>query len=120
MPLVHLHMSTDITDEVRDAVCAATQGALVRALDVPANDLFQIVSRHEPAELKASPTWPGHIRREQILYIEMLMTPMYDDDAKARMYTAVADDVSACGIRREDIFIAITENRSADWMAGTA
>ena len=39
---------------------------------MPVQDLFQIVHRHGAGELKADPTWPGGIRREQVLYIEML------------------------------------------------
>jgi len=35
------------------------------------------------------------------------------------MYTAVAEDLSACEVRREDVFIAVTED-GGDWLAGTA
>jgi len=120
MPFVQFHMSDTISDETRDAICEATQAALVRSLGVPQNDLFQIVHKHAAGELKADPTWPGTIRREQVLYIEMLMTRGYDDQTKAAMYTAVAEDLSAVGVRREDIFIAVTENGGGDWLAGTA
>ena len=48
------------------------------------------------------------------------MTRGYDDATKVAMYTAVAENLSACGVRREDIFIAVTENGGGDWMAGTA
>jgi len=120
MPFVKFHLSDTISDESRDAICAATQAALVRSLGVPVQDLFQIVHRHGAGELKADPTWPGGIRREQVLYIEMLMTRGYDDATKAAMYTAVAENLSACGVRRDDIFIAVTENGGGDWLAGTA
>src|SRR5450756_450390 len=78
MPFVKFHLSDTISDESRDAICEATQAALVRSLGVPVQDLFQIVHRHGAGELKADPTWPGGIRREQVLYIEMLMTRGYD------------------------------------------
>jgi hypothetical protein len=119
MPFVRFHLSDEISDEMRDAICAATQRALVRSLGVPERDLFQIVYRHAPGELKADPSW-GDVQREQVLYIEMLMTRGYDDATKATMYRAVAEDLAGCGVRRDDIFIAVTENGGGDWYAGTA
>ena len=46
MPFVKFHLSDTISDESRDAICAATQAALVRSLGVPVQDLFQTVRRH--------------------------------------------------------------------------
>jgi hypothetical protein len=120
MPFVRFHLPESVSDEYRDAICAATQAALVRSLGVPEQDLFQIVHRHREGDLRADPTWPGTLRREQVLFIEMLMSRGYDDATKAGMYTAVADGLEACGVRREDVFIAVTENGGGDWMAGTA
>src|SRR5450756_1226706 len=114
MPFVKVHMTDTISDETRDAICEATQAALVRSLGVPQNDLFQIVHKHAAGELKADPTWPGTIGREQVLYIEMLMTRGYDDPTKAAMYTAVAEDLSAVGVRREDIFCLLYTSDAAD------
>ena len=56
MPFVKFHLTDAVSDESRDAICAATQAALVRSLGVPVQDLFQIVQRHGPGELKADPT----------------------------------------------------------------
>jgi len=36
--------------------------------------------------------------------------PRVDDATKAATYTTVAEDLSACGVRREDIIIAVTEH----------
>ena len=121
MPLVQFHMSSGISDEARDKICTATQAAIVRSLpDVPEYDLFQIVTRHQAGDLKSTPMWPGKVKREQILYIEILMCRGYDSATKGRMYTAIAEDVSACGVNRQDIFVAVTENSPDDWCAGMA
>jgi hypothetical protein len=119
MPLVKFHMAETVGDETRDAVCAAVQAALEETLDAPHEDLFQIVTRHRVDELKASEAWPGTAKRQQILYIEILMVRMYDSPTKARMFKAIADRVAACGIARQDIFVAVTENALDEWSAGT-
>lgn len=119
MPLVKFHMADTVSDQTRDAVCAAVQAALEETLDAPHEDLFQIVTRHKPDELKASEAWPGTVKREQILYIEILMVRMYDVPTKQRMFKAIADRVEACGVKRQDIFVAVTENAVEEWNAGT-
>ena len=119
MPLVKFHLADTVSDVTRDAVCAAVQLALMETLDAPAEDLFQIVTRHRVDELKASAAWPGTVKREQILYIEILMVRMYDAATKGRMFKAIADRVTACGIARQDIFVAVTENALEEWSAGT-
>jgi len=48
------------------------------------------------------------------------MVRMYDAATKARMFKSMADRVSACGIKRQDIFVAVTENGLDEWSAGTA
>lgn len=118
MPFVRFHLSEDVTDEARDAICAATQAALVDSLGVPEHDLFQIVDRHRPGDLKADPAWGGVDRRD-VLFVEMLMTRGYDDTTKQRMYAAVATALVGVGVRRDDIFVAITETGGGDWYAGT-
>jgi hypothetical protein len=55
MPFVRFHLSDEVSDETRDAICAATQRALVRSLGVPERDLFQIVYRHAPATSRPTP-----------------------------------------------------------------
>jgi hypothetical protein len=65
---VRFHRSDTISDESRDAICAAS---LVCSLGVQVQDLFQIVDRHGSLKLKANPLWPGGIGRERVLYIEI-------------------------------------------------
>jgi hypothetical protein len=117
MPFVRFHLADDVTDGARDAICAATQAALVRSLGTPEGDLFQIVYRHRPGDLKADPSWGGVDRRD-VLYIEILMTRGSDDATKAGMYAAIAEELASCGVRRDDIFVAVTENGGGDWYAG--
>jgi hypothetical protein len=119
MPLVKFHMAETVSDETRDAVCSAVQAALEETLEAPHEDLFQIVTRHKVDELKASESWPGTAKREQILYIEILMVRMYGVAEKRRMFKAIADRVEASGIKRQDIFVAVTENGLEEWNAGT-
>jgi hypothetical protein len=55
MPFVKFHLSDITSDESRDAICAATQAALVRPLGRPGHALFEIFHRHGAAELKSDP-----------------------------------------------------------------
>ena len=51
MPLVRIDIAQSASAETVRAVSAVVYDAMIRVANVPANDKFQIISRHSPDEL---------------------------------------------------------------------
>lgn len=118
MPMVTFHVGPTVSNDQAAAVAAATQAAIVESIGAPEGDLFQRIHRHGPDELIADPTWGG-VNRQNVLFIDILMVrSMHTDEAVSQMMQTIANKVSATGIRREDVFIAIYSNGPTDWFAG--
>jgi hypothetical protein len=84
---------------------------------VPAEDKFQVFRPRDAGEIVFDPGYGGVDRRDLIL-VQVLMVHRYSVDMKRRLYRAIVEKLTALGLRREDIHIAITENGYEDWYAG--
>lgn len=115
MPLVQVDMHRHLADR-RPALSAAIHRGLVRSLGMPEDDLFQIFRLHDPGDLVYSRTFPD-AERTDIIFVQVLLTRMYDADQKQVMGAAVVTELAAEGIRPDDVLIACTENEGADWFA---
>ncbi len=117
MPLVQVDMPRALYEAHADKMSAELQQAFVEALDVPANDKFQIFRPREDGEIVFDPGYNGVDRRNLIL-IQILMVHRYSVEMKRRLYRVMVEKLAALGLRREDIHIAVTENGFEDWYAG--
>ncbi|MGH3165068.1 MAG: tautomerase family protein, partial [Trebonia sp.] len=78
---------------------------------------FQVFRPREAGELVFDPGYGGVDRRDLIV-IQVLMVHMHSVELKRELYRHIVTRLSAIGIRREDIQIAVTENGYEDWYAG--
>jgi hypothetical protein len=117
MPLVQVDMPRAIYGAHGERISAELQHAFVEALDVPAEDKFQVFRPRDAGEIVFDPGYGGVDRRDLIL-VQVLMVHRYSVDMKRRLYRAIVEKLTALGLRREDIHIAITENGYEDWYAG--
>lgn len=87
---------------------------MVRGFDMPPDDLFQIFRMHEPGELFYSPTFPDH-QRDDIIFVELVAQVGYDDEQKQAAMAAIADELAALGVKRDNILCVILEVHGAAW-----
>jgi phenylpyruvate tautomerase PptA (4-oxalocrotonate tautomerase family) len=118
MPLVRIDLDDAIPAHRRRAIADALHDALVTSLAMPPHDRFQIITTHpRQDELIFDAHYLG-VERRSVVFIQIVMVQMYDRPTKATMFTAVADALVAAGVRRDDIFVTVTENAAGDWYAG--
>ena len=91
--------------------------AFIDALQIPADDKFQVFRPREAGELRFDPGYGGVDRRNLIL-IQVLMVRSYTVELKRELYRHIVTRLAAIGVRSEDIQIAVTENHHEDWYAG--
>lgn len=89
---------------------------MVRGFGMPTDDLFQIFRLHEPGELVYSPTFPNQ-QRDDIIFVELVAQVGYTDDQKQATMGAIADELSALGVKRDNVLCVIVEVHGAAWYA---
>ncbi|MCE0764946.1 tautomerase family protein [Pseudonocardia kujensis] len=103
------HLTT-LLDGIHDAV--------VEALAVPDTDRYQILTQHEPLEIRALDTGLGYTRSQNLTIIRVI-SKARPEAAKQRLYALIAQNLHArLGIGGDDIIISIAENTDADWSFG--
>lgn len=118
VPLVRIDMSDDIDGELQSSISDAINAGLVEAIDMPPKDRFQIFTRHPVGDLVFDPAFPGGLHREKVIYLQVLLSRGQSEESKRAIGRCVNAELVKCGIRSDDVFIAMSENGGADWSAG--
>src|ERR1700712_4948668 len=107
MPHARIDMHRALQPQMDDISKAILRG-MVTGFDMPADDLFQIFRLHEPGELVYSPTFPNQ-QRDDIIFIELVAQDIYNDQQKQGTMAAIVDEVSALGIKRDNLLLVHIE-----------
>ncbi len=94
----------------------AVLAGMVKGFDMPEEDLFQIFRLHEPGELVYSPTFPTQ-QRDDIIFIEIVAGAVYSAEQKQATGAAIADEIAALGIKRDNVLCVVIEVGSGAWYA---
>ncbi len=117
MPLVQVDLPRPLFEQKGTKISAEIHRALIDALEIPADDKFQVLRPREAGELLFDPGYGGVDRRDLIV-IQVLMVRSYTVELKRELYRHIVSRLAAIGVRPEDIQIAVTENHHEDWYAG--
>ena len=117
MPLIQIDLDRDLFQSLHEELSKAIHDAQIDALDIPADDLFQVFRPHDAGELKFDPRYNGVDRRHLVL-IRITMVHMYSVATKQKLYRAIVERLGEHGVRAEDILISVVENGFEDWYAG--
>jgi hypothetical protein len=108
---IDLHrVHKDRLPEISNAILAG----MVRGLEMPEDDLFQIFRLHDPGELVFSPTFPD-ADRDDIIFIELLAGRVYTAEVKHAGMVAIGDELEALGIKRDSLLMHVVEVEPTDW-----
>ena len=117
MPLIQIDLDREVFEALGEQLSAAVHQAQVEALEIPADDLFQVFTPHGPGELRFDPGYNG-VDRQSLLLLRITMVHMHSVAAKQRLICAIVERFVALGVRPEDVLIAVVENGFEDWYAG--
>ncbi len=119
MPFVrtHLHQTTPLA--TRKAVVQGIHQALIDAIGMPADELFNMVSTYSADDFFFSKTFNGYARSDQPVVIEITMRRGRSDAMKKALYQQIAHRLeSEAKVRPADVFIFVHENDYSDWSVG--
>jgi phenylpyruvate tautomerase PptA (4-oxalocrotonate tautomerase family) len=120
MPLVRIDLNKSASPEFVRAVSDAVYSAMIEVANVPRNDKFQIITRHEDSEL-AYPAegYLGVRYSENIVFIQVTWVAGRTTETKKAFYERVADGIHAkTSLAKSDIFISLVDAAREDWSFG--
>ena len=119
MPLVRIDLMQGKTAEYRTKVGEIVYRAMLAELNVPEDDLFQIITEHAPAGLNFDRDYLGVHRTDECAFIQITLNGGRTVEVKQRFYKAIADGLhEGLQLRREDVFISLVEVHKEDWSFG--
>ena len=99
----------------------AVHDALVEAIGIPADDLFQVLASHDGTTgmFRYDPDYLGVHRDDGLVYIDITMRAGRTGDQKKALYARIAElAVKYAGTEPRNVFVTIHENQFADWSFG--
>jgi 4-oxalocrotonate tautomerase len=119
MPLARIDLPRGKTGEYRSAVGDTVYDAMIRVLNVPQDDRFQVIAEHSVADLVIDPDYLGIHRSSDAIVIQVTLNEGRTVEMKRAFYKAVADGLhQRLGLRREDVVINLVEVKKENWSFG--
>jgi 4-oxalocrotonate tautomerase family enzyme len=109
-------------DQARlDALGRAVHEALIDAIGIPADDLFQVLTSHDgtTSTFRYDPDYLGVHRDDGIVFVDITMRAGRTDEQKKNLYAKIAELASKyADVEPRNVFVTIHENQFADWSFG--
>ena len=118
MPFIRTAVHRDTPAAKREAIVMGIHRALVESIGMPEDELFNLVSDHEPGQFFCSRTFNGMHRSDQVVVVEITMRRGRSDAMKRSLYAAIAERLQSAGVLPADVFIFVHENDYSDWSVG--
>lgn len=119
MPFIRTHVPQDTPAPQRHAIVQGIHQALVDAIGMPPDELFNLVAGYAPGDFACSRTFNGVARSERVVVVEITLRRGRSDAMKRALYAAVAQNLHAqAGVSPADVFIYMHENDYSDWSVG--
>ena len=120
MPLVRIEIANSASPQVVRAVSDVVYDAMTSVANVPANDRFQVITRHGRDELVyPSDGYLGVTYSPGIVFIQVTWNTGRSVEVKKAFYRAVASGIAdKAGIRIQDVWINLIDVAREDWSFG--
>lgn len=92
--------------------------AILAEYGIPERDYFHILTEHPSGQMFAQDAGLGFERTSGVVMIQMFTQGGRSQDAKQRLFAAVAEKLAEAGIAGEDVSIGIVENAAGGWSFG--
>lgn len=119
MPFIRTNVPQDTPTATRDAIVQGIHQALVDAIGMPPDELFNLVAGYAPGDFACSRTFNGVARSSSVVVVEITLRRGRSDAMKRTLYAAIARNLQAtAGVAPADVFIFLHENDYSDWSVG--
>lgn len=118
MPLVRISLLRAASGQ-GSKIGAVVYRQMLKTLNVPEKDNFQIITEHDPGTLIYDPEYLDIPRTDGVVIIQITLNEGRSLAMKKAFYAGVANQLHAeHGIRKEDVFINLVEVKKENWSFG--
>jgi len=119
MPLARIDLPRGKSQEYRRTIGDVVYEAMIRTINVPANDRFQVITEHAPDALIIDRTYLGIERTADCVMIQVFLNEGRSTELKKAFYKAIAEGLQErLGLRKQDVFITLVEVKKENWSFG--
>jgi 4-oxalocrotonate tautomerase len=120
MPLVRIDLDRNAPTDRARIVGDAVYKAMRAVANVPENDRFQIITRHDFGEIiYPDEGYLGVKYSSDLVMIQVTWVGGRSTEIKKTFYKMIADEIhEKANIRRDDVWITLVDNAREDWSFG--
>ncbi|MBB6559042.1 phenylpyruvate tautomerase PptA (4-oxalocrotonate tautomerase family) [Acidovorax soli] len=119
MPLLHIALRAGKPEAYRKALCDNLYRALRETFNVPEDDEFMVITEHDAANFRYSPTYLGVARSDDLVFIQITANNTRTLEQKKALYQRITQLLGENpGVRPEDVFISLVEVAKENWSFG--
>lgn len=119
MPLVRIDAAAGKSAEYRKIIGDTVYDAMVKTINVPKGDRFQVITEHPEGELFIDPNYLGISRSRGCIIVDITLSEGRTVDQKKALFKAIADGLhDRLKLHREDVMIVLTEVKKENWSFG--
>lgn len=119
MPLVRIDLSKKHSESFAQQVGDIVYNVMREQINVPEDDKFQIITRHDSAELNIPKSYLEIDYSERIIFIQATISFGRSVDIKKNLYKGICDAlVQKLDVRPQDVFINLLEVSKENWSFG--
>jgi 4-oxalocrotonate tautomerase len=118
MPLVRIALLEGKRPAWRREIGDAVHRALVATINVPARDRFQLIREYAKDDFVYDAEYLGIARSRDLVIVQVTLSAGRSLEQKRALYRAIAENLAALGMRREDVWINLVEVAKENWSFG--
>lgn len=118
MPLVRIDVNEGRTPQELQDLSRGIHDAILGEYGIPERDYFHILTEHPQGQIFAQDAGLGFERTHGVVMIQIFTQGGRSQEAKQRLFSAVAENLTGLGVAGEDVFIGYVENTAGDWSFG--
>ncbi|KQQ81419.1 MULTISPECIES: tautomerase family protein [Micrococcaceae] len=118
MPLVRIDVNEGRTPDELQRLSRGIHDAILAEYGIPERDYFHILTEHPRGQIFAQDAGLGFERTGGVVMIQIFTQAGRSQEAKQKLFAAVAGKLSEAGVAGEDVFIGYVENTAGDWSFG--
>ncbi|WP_019643502.1 tautomerase family protein [Novispirillum itersonii] len=119
MPFIRTAVPAATDPQRTGAIVMGIHDALVSAIGMPEDELFNLVSPYAPGQFFCDRRFNGIARSDAVVVVEITLRRGRSDAMKRALYAAIAANLEArAAVSPKDVFIFMHENDYSDWSVG--
>lgn len=119
MPFTRVAIPAGTSPAHKAAIARGVHEAMVAAIGIPENDVFQLLSEYQPGDFVFDRGFLGMQRSDRIVVVQITLRRGRSDAMKRDLYARIAANLGrAAGVRPQDVFVYLSENDFSDWSVG--